>query len=594
MSAGGAEVRLVPLTPAFSGAATSVPGTISIGRAASCQCHVVLPSVSRLHATIVASAGAAGEGPSVRLAVTSQLGVFARHSSTSEWRRLERGSSLAIHHGAEILLVSPQGAPAAGVTTSAFGDGSLDSPHFAIQVELGSGPSAMRSLFSQAAEHDVLGRYEFLREVGRGTFGVCWHARERGGRRLQVAAKVISKAGAAAAGTNPAEVLAEAQVLAAMRHPNVLGLTHAADTPAYVIIVTDFCDGGGLDDSLARIKAAGQRLSDRACRGIAASLLRGLAYLHEKGVIHRDVKPANVLVQSPSTPSARGSAEALPLIRIADFGLAKFADRTGTRCGTPLYMAPELLAGLGYDSRADTFAAGVILHELLTGQLPWTVPRRGGMASLKEQILATGRPGFELPLPAGVVLKPASPGSAPPSTSLTHPLTPGAPVEVSEAGWSLVKQLVCPESDRLTAAEALLHPWIAASVSGQAASSAQATHLQRLTAAATVAPVVVGHARPLGRSKDAAAGAVDGGPAASPPTPLPSDEPGAGQPTGRRRSKRGRTDEGSAEDAPSVRPRRAHDAANSGAAPSSPRPAGKPAAVLDQESCAAPVRRQQR
>ncbi len=325
MSAGGAEVRLVPLTPSFSGAATSVPGTISIGRAASCQCHVVLPSVSRLHATIVASAGAAGEGPSVRLAVTSQLGVFARHSSTSEWRRLERGSSLAIHHGAEILLVSPQGAPAAGVTTSAFGDGSLDSPHFAIQVELGSGPSAMRSLFSQAAEHDVLGRYEFLREVGRGTFGVCWHARERGGRRLQVAAKVISKAGAAAAGTNPAEVLAEAQVLAAMRHPNVLGLTHAADTPAYVIIVTDFCDGGGLDDSLARIKAAGQRLSDRACRGIAASLLRGLAYLHEKGVIHRDVKPANVLVQSPSTPSARGSAEALPLIRIADFGEAPLA-----------------------------------------------------------------------------------------------------------------------------------------------------------------------------------------------------------------------------------------------------------------------------
>lgn len=320
MSARGAEVRLVPLTPSFSGASTGVPGTISIGRAATCQCHVVLPAVSRSHAEIVVSCGAAGEGPSVRLAVTSQLGMFVRHSSTSEWRRLERGNSLVLNHGAEILLVSPQGVPAGGVTTSAFGDDSLDAPHFAIQVELGSGSSAMRSLFSQAAEHDVLGRYEFLREVGRGTFGVCWHARERGGRRLEVAAKVINKAGAAAAGTDPAEVLAEARVLAAMRHPNVLGLTHAADTPAFVIIVTDFCDGGGLDDSLARLKAAGQQLSDRACRGVATSLLRGLAYLHEKGVIHRDVKPANVLVQSPSTPAARGSAAALPLIRIADFG----------------------------------------------------------------------------------------------------------------------------------------------------------------------------------------------------------------------------------------------------------------------------------
>ena len=113
-------------------------------------------------------------------------------------------------------------------------------------------------------------------------------------------------------------------------------------------------------------------------------------------------------------------------------GLAKFADRTGTRCGTPLYMAPELLAGSGYDSRADTFAAGVILHELLTGQLPWTIPRRGDMASLQAQILATGKPGFELALPAGVMLRPAAPESAATSASLTRPVTPGAPVEVSE------------------------------------------------------------------------------------------------------------------------------------------------------------------
>lgn len=305
------------------------------------------PGVSREHAELVISTDAAGE-VALTLVVMSRNGVQVRSACAKPWTKLGPGTSFGVSHGSELLLYDA-GQGEASVFAGGHGDPtSHDAPHFSVQVEdarTGSSGAAGRALFSQAAEHEVMGRYEFLREVGRGTFGVCWHARERR-TGAEVAAKVISKAGAAASGTDPREVLAEARLLARLRHPNVLGLTHAVDTPANVIIVTDFCDGGSLHDVMRRTRERGLRLTDRACRGIAAALLRGTAYLHSKGFIHRDIKPANVLVQGGS--SAPASSASAPLVRLADFGEAASQQRPRLRavprsthgwCSPPLWRS---------------------------------------------------------------------------------------------------------------------------------------------------------------------------------------------------------------------------------------------------------------
>ncbi len=154
----------------------------------------------------------------------------------------------------------------------------------------------------------------------------------------------------------------ESRTAASISHENVVAVHHVAheESSDLPYLVMQLIDGESLDQRLAR-----GRLPLNDIVGIGAQVAAGLAAAHEKGLIHRDVKPANVLLEAGTNR-----------VKLTDFGLARAADDvrltgTGLVAGTPLYMAPEQARGEDLDARADLFSLGVLLYELCTGQTPF-------------------------------------------------------------------------------------------------------------------------------------------------------------------------------------------------------------------------------
>lgn len=209
-----------------------------------------------------------------------------------------------------------------------------------------------------------LGRYELLRILGRGAMGVVYEARDPVLDRL-VAIKVIRGARIPAGRENEyfRRFGTEARSVARLHHQNVVNVYdfgHEADT-AYLVM--EYVEGEDLGSWMARHGPPGMEEAVR----IVGDLLDALGHAHARGIIHRDVKPANVLL----TPDRQ--------VKLTDFGVARMdgaGDGTRTALGSMLgtlpYMAPEQAFGQTVDRRADLFSAGVILYELLTGVRPFT------------------------------------------------------------------------------------------------------------------------------------------------------------------------------------------------------------------------------
>ncbi len=227
-----------------------------------------------------------------------------------------------------------------------------------------------------AVTRALAGRYRVLRIVGEGGMATVYLADDLKHQR-QVAVKVMRPDLSATLGAERFE--REVGIAARLTHPNILPMYDSGEAQGFLYYVMPFVDGENLRD---RLKREGALPLDEALR-LAREMAEALSYAHRRGIVHRDIKPANILLNE---------GHAL----VADFGIARAVEesggtgdltKTGLAIGTPQYMAPEQAAGeRTVDGRADVYAVGAVLYEMLAGAAPFTgdTPRAILTKSLTE------------------------------------------------------------------------------------------------------------------------------------------------------------------------------------------------------------------
>ena len=210
-------------------------------------------------------------------------------------------------------------------------------------------------------EQPQLGRYVIDSEIGRGAMGVVFKATDTVLQRT-VAVKTVNMAlEKDHADKYEARFYQEARAAGGLNHPNIVTVYDAGKAGDVVYMAMEYIQGV----ELRTLFVEGQPMGVPQALSIAAQVAEGLGYAHQQGVVHRDVKPANIMVVSEGP------------VKITDFGIARMrasADltQTGVMLGSPKYMSPEQVIGKRADHRSDIFSLGVILYEMLTGAAPFS------------------------------------------------------------------------------------------------------------------------------------------------------------------------------------------------------------------------------
>ncbi|XP_025806468.1 LOW QUALITY PROTEIN: CBL-interacting protein kinase 28-like [Panicum hallii] len=205
----------------------------------------------------------------------------------------------------------------------------------------------------------LMGRYEIGRLLGQGTFAKVYYSRNLATGQT-VAIKVIDKDKIVKTGLMD-QIKREISIMRLVRHPNILQLFEVMATKNKIYFVLEYAKGGELFNKIAKGK-----LTEEAARKYFQQLIGAVDYCHSRGVYHRDLKPENLLLDENET------------LKVSDFGLSALAESKRqdgllhTACGTPAYVAPEVLSRKGYNgAQADVWSCGVILFVLAASYLPF-------------------------------------------------------------------------------------------------------------------------------------------------------------------------------------------------------------------------------
>jgi len=248
----------------------------------------------------------------------------------------------------------------------------------ALLTEIARAPGAEQGWEQELHPGTVIGgRFELLRELGRGGFGVVYEARDRQLGR-SVAFKVVRAGGGVA--LREERLQREAEAAARLSHPNIVTLHDLGRCELGPFLVLELLRG----QTLGRRLAQGPLARGEALR-VALEVAEALAHAHGEGVVHRDLTPGNVFLCDDGR------------VKVLDFGLAHAFGRRRSSGGTPDYMAPEQWRGAPEDERTDVFALGVLLFRMLTGTLPFPEDDQG------RAVTGTGRaPALEMADAPGV------------------------------------------------------------------------------------------------------------------------------------------------------------------------------------------------
>ncbi|KAL1494404.1 hypothetical protein ABEB36_010007 [Hypothenemus hampei] len=230
---------------------------------------------------------------------------------------------------------------------------------------------------------ESVGEFEYAPQdiLGHGAFAVVFKGRRKKDPNFPVAIKSVSKKSLNKSPNLLGKEIKILKELTELHHEHVVALLDCKESVHNVFLVMEYCNGGDLADYLSNKGS----LSEDTIRLFLNQLAGAMKALHAKGIVHRDLKPQNILLSHSGTKTPQPTDIKL---KIADFGFARFLQdgvMAATLCGSPMYMAPEVIMSLQYDAKADLWSLGTIVFQCLTGKAPFQARSPPELRSIYEK-----------------------------------------------------------------------------------------------------------------------------------------------------------------------------------------------------------------